>query len=613
MPAAIPQRGPVLAKKTDAITRWWRRISLRAKVTGVTVTVLALGLLATGVGTTPILRGALVGNIESSLQQLAVTPVGEQLFNISGDEVRGPVFTTRANAPRTDYYVAIYGPEGDLLATGGGRGPGFPRPLFHSEYPLSNAYADQGKIFVLTDGAGEVFHAAVAVNPLPQSGTFYTQMVALPLDEVDRFIGTYFGIFTLVSLATIVWGALLTRWAVTLTFRRFSQVENTAMSIAAGDFSQRLTDIEPHTEIGRLKSAINTMLDRVDAALSQRDATVRQMRRFVGDASHELRTPLVSVRGYAELYRMGAIQGPEDTARAMERIEKEAIRMGVLVEDLLALARLDERRELDIAPVDLRPLARDAALDVRAADPARLVTVIDTTAEALTGPIAISAPVEPPAEEHRDGVTTDTKSIPRRLPRSITAATEGLASMLRRRNRAAGEPTGEIEVPPLDFSVPQAMRPVAVPPVILGEEHRVRQVIANLLGNARRFSPEGSPIEIEVGVDIEKDMGWIAVVDHGEGVPEAIRDQIFERFWRADTSRARETGGSGLGLAIVASIVEALHGAVAVTDTPGGGATFRVSFPLAQRRDIADHAYIETQPMPKLRPDEDAGGANAGA
>ena len=115
----------------------------------------------------------------------------------------------------------------------------------------------------------------------------------------------------------------------TLTFRSLGQVESTADAIAAGDFSLRMTDIEPTTtEVGRLKTAINAMLDRVDAAISQRDATVRQMRRFIGDASHELRTPLVTVRGYAELYRMGAISGDEDVTQSMDRIEKEAIRMG---------------------------------------------------------------------------------------------------------------------------------------------------------------------------------------------------------------------------------------------------------------------------------------------
>src|SRR5690606_20862939 len=109
----------------------------------------------------------------------------------------------------------------------------------------------------------------------------------------------------------------------------------------------------------------------------------------------------------------------------------------------------------------------------------------------------------------------------------------------------------------------------------------IRQVFTNLLANARRYTPEDSPIELTVGVDRRLGTGWITVIDHGEGIPDLLKEQIFQRFWRADTSRTRETGGSGLGLSIVASIVQSLHGSVVVTDTPGGGASFRVAFPLA--------------------------------
>ena len=135
---------------------------------------------------------------------------------------------------------------------------------------------------------------------------------------------------------------------------------------------------------------------------------------------------------------------------------------------------------------------------------------------------------------------------------------------------------------------------------MLGDENRIRQVVTNLLGNARRYSSEDSPVELRVGVDVRDRMGWIEVIDHGEGVPDQIKDKIFQRFWRADTSRTRETGGSGLGLSIVASIVEALHGSVGVVDTPGGGATFRVAFPLADVRDAAEHLDLATQPMARL-------------
>jgi two-component system OmpR family sensor kinase len=138
-------------------------------------------------------------------------------------------------------------------------------------------------------------------------------------------------------------------------------------------------------------------------------------------------------------------------------------------------------------------------------------------------------------------------------------------------------------------------------PVVLGDENRIRQVVANLLANARRYTPDGSPIEVAVGIDERAGMGWIAVIDHGEGIPEQIRDKIFQRFWRADTSRTRETGGSGLGLSIVASVVEALHGSIDVTETAGGGATFRVAFPLAETRPAEEHLLIETQPLPRLR------------
>jgi two-component system OmpR family sensor kinase len=116
----------------------------------------------------------------------------------------------------------------------------------------------------------------------------------------------------------------------------------------------------------------------------------------------------------------------------------------------------------------------------------------------------------------------------------------------------------------------------------MADENKLRQVLANLIGNAVRYTPEGSPLEIGVSADTDRQVAVLSVIDHGEGVPPQIREKIFQRFWRADTSRTRETGGSGLGLAIVASIVVAHHGTVDVVETPGGGATFRVTLPLAE-------------------------------
>ncbi|WP_329608107.1 sensor histidine kinase [Microbacterium sp. KUDC0406] len=450
--------------------------------------------------------------------------------------------------------------------------------MFPETYTLAQAQSSADQVIPLQGEDGGAFSAAAATQVAVGASVTYVQIVALPLDEADRIVATYFGVYTTVALVTILIAALLTRGLVTLTFRRLGQVESTAMSIAAGDLSQRLTDLEPTTEVGRLNSAINTMLDRVDGAIAQRDRTVQHMRRFIGDASHELRTPLVSVRGYAELYRMGAIRGDEDVARAMERIEKEAIRMGAMVEDLLALARLDEDsgRSLEIMPLDLRPIARDAALDMRVTAPGRTVTVVDNTLDQAEPPVAQPAP---PVSSAPDG----------QRPRGLTGAT---FARLRRRPRT------EI-VPQIDFHETLDI-PVRTPPIVLGDDNKVRQVVTNLLGNARRFSPEDSPIEIIVGVDRLRGIGTIAIADHGEGVPPQIRDQIFERFWRADTSRARETGGSGLGLAIVSSIIEALNGSVRVEETPGGGATFIVALPLAPPRATPEHLLEETQPIEPL-------------
>ncbi|SDG93729.1 sensor histidine kinase [Microbacterium pygmaeum] len=566
-------------------------------MTGVTVTLLAFGLIAAGFGTAVFLRNTLLSSLDDSLRQVAPTEIGAGLFDLQVvDDVVAA--TDKDDVPCTDYHVALYqqGTPGDLLISGCG---GEPDPDFPAQFTAEQAYAEGLDPFDLEDAeTGAKFRASVAPLEI-LDGRIVTQLVALPTAPVNQVVASFLGIYSILALITLVIGTFATRYLVTFAFRSLGQVESTAMAIAGGDFSLRMTDIEPTTtEVGRLKTAINAMLGRVDTAIGQRDASVRQMRRFIGDASHELRTPLVTVRGYAELYRMGAITGDDDVAQAMDRIEKEAMRMGVLVEDLLALARLDERRDVVINAVDLRPIARDAALDVRATAPLRAVTVIDTTAQSP----------EPPTGDTRepDAAPPPAKGGRRRgSPSTATLRTaSGARSLLRRRPRPA-PPSDAVhieDVPPtppelLALTAPALNTPA---PVVLGDENRIRQVVANLLGNARRFTAEDSPIELRVGVDVAAAMGWIEVADHGEGVPEQIRDKIFQRFWRADTSRARETGGTGLGLSIVASIVDALHGAVSVDETPGGGATFRVAFPLAHERDAAEHLLIETQPLQRI-------------
>jgi two-component system OmpR family sensor kinase len=300
----------------------------------------------------------------------------------------------------------------------------------------------------------------------------------------------------------------------------------------------------------------------------------------------------------------------------MDRIEKEAIRMGGLVEDLLALARLDEAKPLELSEVDLVPLARDAALDAMAAHPKRVVTVI--APEEVTGADGTDEPapelevdleIERPATGAISFAGATLARLRGRRPRGEAAiagavrrgsghraggaASPGSKRGAPARARASEEATsrtlagGRSTSPSADAGPSPTARPTAAAtaPVrralVLAEENKIRQVITNLMANAIRFTSDDGPIDIRVSVDDAAERAMIEVIDHGEGIPPQIREKIFQRFWRADTSRTRETGGSGLGLAIVSSIVSAHNGVVDVVETPGGGATFRVSLPLA--------------------------------
>jgi two-component system OmpR family sensor kinase len=319
-------------------------------------------------------------------------------------------------------------------------------------------------------------------------------LVAVPLAEQRQTLGRLSGIMLAVGMGVLVGLGLLAWWIVRIGLRPLERIGHTAADIAAGDLSKRVEPADERTEIGRLGIALNAMLAQIEEAFAERTASEDRLRRFLADASHELRTPLTSIRGYAELFRRGANERPDDLAKSMQRIEQEAGRMGVLVEDLLVLARLDQGRPLEKRAVDLADLASDAVADARAVDPARPIGL------ASNGPV-----------------------------------------------------------------------------VVQGDETRLRQVLANLLTNALHHTPAKTPVEVEVA---EADGNAVLIVaDHGPGLPPEDADKIFERFYRADRSRARETGGVGLGLSIVAAITHAHDGTVVVEQTPGGGATFRVTLP----------------------------------
>src|SRR4051795_552856 len=196
-------------------------------------------------------------------------------------------------------------------------------------------------------------------------------VAAVPLREVDQTLRRLLAVEALV-IAGVLLLLGFAAWAVVrVGLLPLDRMGHTAGAIAGGDLSHRVESTDPRTEVGRLGIALNAMLDRLERAFTARKASEDRLRQFIADASHELRTPLASIRGYAELFRMGAAREPEDVAKAMRRIEDEAARMGVLVEDLLTLARLDQLPEVPHTDVDLAALTRDAVDDARATAPDR--------------------------------------------------------------------------------------------------------------------------------------------------------------------------------------------------------------------------------------------------
>ena len=532
-------------------TQWWGGVSLRTKITGVTVFIVTMGLLVAGVGTMTVLRTYLLDKLDDQ---------------VSGYARELPVRIDLDDPVSTQFYIATVDSDGELIADNLDRSQAAVRPVL-DQLTLAYLITNDGPFTVQNEARTSQMRVVAFLVEVVDSHELAVQVVGLSLDDTNSTIARYTAIFLGFALSVIILSAALTRVLVTSTFRPLREVEATAAAIADGDFSQRLPGATPNTEVGRLNRSLNLMLGRIDRAFADRAKTIDQMRRFVGDASHELRTPLVSVRGYAELYRMGALQTPEDVAQAMERIEKEAIRMGELVEDLLELARADEAKMLRLKPVDLLPIVQDAALDAMASQPDRTVTAMV---------------IEPELSES-DNLDADVHPTTKPLTTTTGPIAFAGAQLARLRSLRSRQPKSD------EVSIPVVSEPftLVIPAVVLGEENKLRQVMANLMGNALRFTPAGSPIELSLRVDARRRVAFLEVIDHGEGVPPQIRKKIFQRFWRADTSRARETGGSGLGLAIVSSIIAQHKGEVDVLETPGGGATFRITLPLLPQDYVA--------------------------
>ncbi|MFJ7245675.1 sensor histidine kinase [Kitasatospora sp. NPDC098652] len=494
-------------------TRFTSRLSLRARLLVLALVLVTTGLVVSDTFVLGAVRAQLVEQLDEQLQRYGVPLSRKAPMQVSTPGSSKPVLSGRRISLPSQYLVQWLSADGKVQNS-------LRQPVSDSDPAPQLGGLDPTRTapdspFDLPDQRGHhswrvlVLPIQAPRTPTPGPGVFASPvgtptyvMVAVSREDVDATTARLGTSFLAIGGGVLLLIAALGFFAVRAGLRPLRRIEEGAARIAAGELSHRMPELSPGTEVGRLSVALNGMLTQIEAAFAARAESEARMRRFVADASHELRTPLAGIRGFAELYRMGALPTGADVTRTMSRIESEAVRMGTLVEDLLVLARLDEERPLDLAPMDLRTLAADALHDLTALDPSRPV--------ALTGPAGSGAPGAAP---------------------------------------------------------------------VLGDEARLRQVVTNLVGNAVKHTPPGTPVRIGVGGGADG-VCLLEVADAGPGLTEEQAQRVFDRFYRVDASRSRDNGGGGgLGLAIATALTRAHGGTLTLDTAPGAGATFRVELP----------------------------------
>lgn len=484
------------------MSRLRRPVTLRGRLITALLVFSTVGLVLFGGASVLLLRHYLLSRVDQQLLRFSVHRV----------------FETPPRVP-SDYRIAVLRPDGATDSEIGQQPgqSGGPRLL---AWDRSRQRARADTPFTVPDLAGGNAWQVREVQ-LPDQRIV---AIALPLASVEATLGQLLIIECVVGGIVLALIGVVATVVVALGLRPLTRIERTAEAIAGGDLQRRVPDSDSRTETGRLGGALNVMLGRLAAALHERERSEQRLRQFVADASHELRTPLTSIRGFAELYRRGGARTPDEIELLTGRIEAEATRMGVLVEDLLLLARLDQERALDITDVDLLVLAADAVHDAQAREPGRPVTL-------APGSDAVH-------------VLGDEDKLRQVVSNLVTNALT---------HTPAGTPV-QLTVRPHDGST------AGPPPVAqAGQLHQPPPL------GVLEVHDEGPGIPVEAATQVF-DRFYSCLPGGRPG---------------ADQHRTRHRGGSGLGLAITAAILEAHNGRIELHTAARHGTTFRVLLPLA--------------------------------
>ena len=464
------------------------RLSLRSRLLAGLITITALFLIVMGVVTTVVLSNIeqdqfntdLRLTVRESVPEVADLPTGYAAAYINVAS-RSTGILSGSSGTATDLQNLL----NNLLAT-----------RQATAFFLQNP---PGTLFQITpsdDGALTAVWRRVSVLPGSKKGLLPAGENILVVARPENAVGNQVrGLIVAEVITGTVLLALLAlggRWLIIRGLAPLDRMASTAdMITSRGDLTARMPDPGDHAEAGRLAAAINTMLDRIQQAFGARWASEQKVRQFAADASHELRTPLTTIRGYAELYRQGAL-GPDRLPNAMRRIEQEADRMSSLVAELLELARLDRNSSLDLTDTDMAELVRDAVADAKAVEPGRPVSA----------------------------------TTPSRL-------------------------------------------------IVVADEPRIRQVLANLLGNVREHTGPDTPVAVRLAPAGQGAL--LEVTDAGEGMSEDAAARAFDRFYRGGHNGHGH--GSGLGLSIVQAIATAHGGHAMLKSSEGVGTSVQFWIP----------------------------------